>query len=271
VETASGSYNPLLMLPFHTPTIIIFYSSSVFGRSLSIFGYSSVPCLRPIFFVSLSNDLPPDDLQPMRLRYERRSKPNLPKAVCDGDSFGGVADVQTPLEWRFSDRGLALTTRPSSPRPMAPAHSTHPRVQQHQQHQQHQQRDQSANSDIVEHGLFLEPMMGIPLAMYVHKDVPDHGRVVDLITVSPSAARSTPIPPSRVFAVVFKITTAVSGCAMFSLDVYYLAPSTVSHSGLPEKRRHSRQLLQWRHLYLRYEKIYPTYLTNDHSFHYHAL
>jgi hypothetical protein len=101
-------------------------------------------------------------------------------------TFSGVADVQSPLEWRFSDRGLALTTRPSSPRPMAPAHSTHPRVQQHQQHQQ---RDQSANSDIVEHGLFLEPMMGTPLAMYVHKDVPDHDRVVDLITVSPSATR----------------------------------------------------------------------------------
>ena len=78
---------------------------------------------------------------------------------------------------------------------MAPAHSTHPRVQQHQQHQQ---REQSANSDIVEHGLFLEPMMGTPLAMYVHKDVPDHDRVVDLITVSTSAPsryviRSTPI------------------------------------------------------------------------------
>ena len=69
---------------------------------------------------------------------------------------------------------------------MAPAHSNHPRVQ-HQQ--QHQQRDQSANSDIVEHGLFLEPMMGTPLAMYVHKDVSDRDRVVDLITVSPCAAR----------------------------------------------------------------------------------
>lgn len=72
---------------------------------------------------------------------------------------------------------------------MAPAHSTHPHVQQHQQHQQHQQRDQSAKSDIVEHGLFLEPMMGTPLAMYVHKDVPDHDRVVELITVSPSTGR----------------------------------------------------------------------------------
>jgi hypothetical protein len=69
---------------------------------------------------------------------------------------------------------------------MAPAHSNHPRVQQQQQHQQ---RDQSANSDIVDHGLFLEPMMGTPLAMYVHKDVPDHDRVVELITVSPCTGR----------------------------------------------------------------------------------
>ena len=47
--------------------------------------------------------------------------------------------------------------------------------------------------------------MGTPLAMYVHKDVPDHDRVVDLITVSTSALIcSTHIPPSRVFAVLLK-------------------------------------------------------------------
>ena len=63
---------------------------------------------------------------------------------------------------------------------MAPAH---PRVQQQQQQQQ-QQRDPSDNAEIAEHGLFLEPMMGTPLAMYVHKDVSDHDRVLDLITVS---------------------------------------------------------------------------------------
>jgi hypothetical protein len=63
---------------------------------------------------------------------------------------------------------------------MAPAHSTLPCIQQ-------QQKDQSANPDIAEHGLFLEPMMGTPLAMYVHKDVPDRDRVVDLITVSSRA------------------------------------------------------------------------------------
>lgn len=59
---------------------------------------------------------------------------------------------------------------------MAPAH---PHVQQQQQ-----QRDQSDNAEIAEHGLFIEPMMGTPLAMYVHKDVSDHDRVVDLIAVS---------------------------------------------------------------------------------------
>ena len=74
---------------------------------------------------------------------------------------------------------------------MAPAHSTLPRIQQQQQqqqqqqHQHQQQRDQNANPDIVEHGLFLEPMMGTPLALYVHKDVLDHDRVIDLIAVSP--------------------------------------------------------------------------------------
>ncbi|KAI9509174.1 hypothetical protein F5148DRAFT_978736 [Russula earlei] len=54
---------------------------------------------------------------------------------------------------------------------MAPAHSAHP--------VHHHQTDQSPNT---EHGLFLEPMMGTPLAMYVHKDVPDHDHVLDLIT-----------------------------------------------------------------------------------------
>ncbi|KAI0305526.1 hypothetical protein B0F90DRAFT_1808773 [Multifurca ochricompacta] len=72
---------------------------------------------------------------------------------------------------------------------MAPAHSTHPhpRVQQQQQ----QQRDQSANADIPDHGLFLEPMMGTPLAMYVHKDVPDHDPVVDLITKNGGAVANS--------------------------------------------------------------------------------
>jgi len=94
---------------------------------------------------------------------------------------------------------------------MAPAHSTHPRAQQQQQQQQQQQhqRDQSANPDIAEHGLFLEPMMGTPLAMYVHKDVLDHDRVVDLITVSSYARHrhglrrvcATPCP-IRVFAFI---------------------------------------------------------------------
>jgi hypothetical protein len=32
-------------------------------------------------------------------------------------------------------------------------------------------------------------MMGTPLALYVHKDVFDHDRVVDLITVSSRAGR----------------------------------------------------------------------------------
>ncbi|KAH9045110.1 hypothetical protein EDB84DRAFT_1469237 [Lactarius hengduanensis] len=70
---------------------------------------------------------------------------------------------------------------------MAPAH---PRVQQQQQQQQ-QQRDQCDNPEIVEHGLFLDPMMGAPLAMYVHKDVSDHDRVVDLITKNGGAVANS--------------------------------------------------------------------------------
>ena len=51
----------------------------------------------------------------------------------------------------------------------------------------------SANAAVVGGGggdaaavddLFLEPMMGTPLAIYVEKDVPDRDAVVELITVS---------------------------------------------------------------------------------------
>lgn len=41
--------------------------------------------------------------------------------------------------------------------------------------------------------LFLEPMMGTPLTVYIEKDVDDRDELVDLITVSPRLA--TPIIP----------------------------------------------------------------------------
>jgi len=47
-------------------------------------------------------------------------------------------------------------------------------------------RTQSANpvqDDSVKSDLFLEPMMGNPLAIYVDKDVQDRGTVVELIIV----------------------------------------------------------------------------------------
>jgi len=113
---------------------------------------------------------------------------------------------------------------------MAPAHSTLPRIQQQQQHQQQQQRDQSANPDIVEHGLFLEPMMGTPLAMYVHKDVLNHDRVVDLITVSScighrswfTARPQNSSPQRRVFDFIFENSQRLQ-CLLFSFFSWVLA------------------------------------------------
>ena len=121
---------------------------------------------------------------------------------------------------------------------MAPAHPT--RVQQQQQQQQQQQRDQSANPDIAEHGLFLEPMMGTPLAMYVHRDVPDHDRVVDLIMVSSLTAHRRSIvrlhnfsSPRRGFVFIYKITPAINGCwndhSGFPLGAYIHPLSSISH------------------------------------------
>ena len=51
-------------------------------------------------------------------------------------------------------------------------------------------RPQNAPADPREpaspHGLFLEPMMGTPLAIYVQKDVDDRDTILDLIVVRSS-------------------------------------------------------------------------------------
>jgi len=147
--------------------------------------------------------------------YRRPCRTAIPSLTRHLSWTKAVADIQSPPLSGDSVTGDSPLQRPSSPRPMAPAHTTHPRPQQQQQHQQQQQqqhqRDQSANPDIAEHGLFLEPMMGTPLAMYVHKDVPDHGRIVDLITVSSCACHRhglqrvcATLCPIRVFPFIFK-------------------------------------------------------------------
>lgn len=40
------------------------------------------------------------------------------------------------------------------------------------------------DNEVVNPDLFLEPMMGTPLAMYIEKDVQDRDSLVDIITVS---------------------------------------------------------------------------------------
>ena len=87
--------------------------------------------------------------------------------------------------------------------------------------------------------------MGTSLAMYVHKDVPDHDRVVDLITVSPSAARRYDLwhvyPPSRVFAVIFKFYTSCYwlcnvflGCSLSrAVQCFSLCSSRKTEAQLP--------------------------------------
>ncbi|KAA1471719.1 hypothetical protein DENSPDRAFT_777058 [Dentipellis sp. KUC8613] len=60
---------------------------------------------------------------------------------------------------------------------MAPAHAAHGRAVLSQP----PPPDASDPPPPPEHGLFLEPMMGTPLAVYVHKDVDDRDNVVDLI------------------------------------------------------------------------------------------
>lgn len=68
---------------------------------------------------------------------------------------------------------------------MAPARTANRRGQREQNNPQLQNvqadvvSDPSSKSD-----LFLEPMMGTPLAIYVEKDVQNRDTIVDLITVS---------------------------------------------------------------------------------------
>lgn len=73
------------------------------------------------------------------------------------------------------------------PRPMAPARTSTRRSHRdhtsqslavHHDPQQHPQVEQEPNGD-----LFLDPMMGTPLSLYVDKDVENRDQIVDLITV----------------------------------------------------------------------------------------
>lgn len=53
-------------------------------------------------------------------------------------------------------------------------------------HAQHPPQGASggASASAANNQVFLEPMMGTPLSLYVDKDVPDREKLVDLITVS---------------------------------------------------------------------------------------
>lgn len=69
------------------------------------------------------------------------------------------------------------------------------------------QRDQDASTRLtvpdisngtIDEELFLEPMMGTPLAIYIEKDVHDRDVLVDLIIVSGSERPQSPISCRRV-------------------------------------------------------------------------
>jgi hypothetical protein len=66
---------------------------------------------------------------------------------------------------------------------MAPGRMSTRRTQ-HDQHPPTRSADPEGNNNVVNEELFLEPMMGTPLAMYIEKDVHDRDVLVDIITVS---------------------------------------------------------------------------------------
>lgn len=68
---------------------------------------------------------------------------------------------------------------------MAPARTANRRGQREQNNTQVQNVQADVVPDLQSKGdLFLEPMMGTPLAIYVEKDVQNRDSIVELITVS---------------------------------------------------------------------------------------
>jgi|SRR5882762_830679 len=66
---------------------------------------------------------------------------------------------------------------------MAPARTSTRRTQ-HDQNASTRSADPDTDNGVVNEDLFLEPMMGTPLAIYIEKDVQDRDLLVDIITVS---------------------------------------------------------------------------------------
>lgn len=66
---------------------------------------------------------------------------------------------------------------------MAPARTSTRRTQ-HDQSTPARPSGPETNNGAVNDELFLEPMMGTPLAIYVEKDVEDRDNLVSIITVS---------------------------------------------------------------------------------------
>jgi len=67
---------------------------------------------------------------------------------------------------------------------MAPARSSTRRAQIDQNAVSHPSVSESDNNGNVNEELFLDPMLGTPLAIYVEKDVEDRDVLVELISVS---------------------------------------------------------------------------------------
>lgn len=67
---------------------------------------------------------------------------------------------------------------------MTPARSSTRRTQPEQNIPVRQPLQEQGNENIVNDELFIDPMLGSPLAMYIEKDVKDKDTLVDLITVS---------------------------------------------------------------------------------------
>lgn len=89
--------------------------------------------------------------------------------------------------------GLATTRTSTTPSdffdavtagPMAPARSSNRRPHLDQNTIQRQNTLENINPDVQHSTLFIDPMQGTPLSLYIDKDVVDKPVLIDLITVS---------------------------------------------------------------------------------------
>lgn len=148
---------------------------------------------------------------------------------------------------------------------MAPARSSANRARREREHQaQHVPQPQNISPPVDEQNpsdeLFLDPLMGTPLAIYVEKDVDNRDEIVELVVVS--HAPTCGLACDALFRVIIQAGEPVQGlglngaaCRIIArrgLAAFHACPLRVSHTDLVETWWYRLPKLQWRVIYSRW-------------------